>query len=169
MIIMALSLIITIDTERPPDIGARKWSDFSKAGMEAAANLWHEKYVRHHFATYAAVKYGYQPRKPRTQKRKRAAAKAGQAIKGGRVPLVWTGLLERQMLRRGILRVYPSRFVLRKPAGPYVTSRPRGNRPNMVTEITTVIPSEERAMADRYAYRAAALMNSFRARRRVTP
>lgn len=164
---MALALYIEIDTERPPDIGARKWSDFSKAGMAAAAELWETRYVRHHFDTFASVKYGYQRRRPQTEKKKRAAAKAGKALKGGRVPLVWTGLLERQMLRRGILRVYPTRFVLRKPAGSYITERPRGGRPNMVLEIIKTIPSEERAMAAAYESKAAELMNNFRATRRV--
>jgi len=164
---MALTLHIDIDIQRPPDIGARRWSDFSKAGMTAAAELWQDKYVRHHFEQFSSVKYGYQKRKARTKKKKEAAARAGKAIKGGRVPLVWTGLLERQMLRRGILRVYPSRFVLRKPAGSYITERPRGGRPNMVKEITTTIPSEERAMAAAYESKAAELMNNFRATKRI--
>lgn len=164
---MAISLILIIDTERPPDIGARRWSDFSKAGMNEVAELWHSKYIRLHFMDFASVKYGYQPRKSRTLKRKRQLARAGKVAKGGRVPLVWTGLLERQMLRRGILRVFPRRFTLRKPAGPYITNRPRGGRPNMMKEITTVLPSEERGMARAYEDKAAELMNTFRAHRRV--
>lgn len=164
---MALSLILTIKTERPPDIGARKWSDFAKEGMRAAAELWQDKYVGLHFQPFARAKYGYQPRKVETIRRKKGAAAKGKAIKGGVVSLVWTGLLERQMLRRGILRIYPTRFVLRKPAGSYVTNRPRGGRPNLVREITTVIPSEERAMAAAFEERTAQLMNHYRATRRL--
>ena len=164
---MAISLILIIDTERPPDIGARRWSDFTRAGMDEVAKLWHSKYIKLHFQDFSAVKYGYQPRLSKTLKRKRKLARIGKVQKGGRVPLVWTGLLERQMLRRGILRVFPRRFTLRKPAGPYITNRPRGRRPNMVKEITTVIPSEERGMASAFESKAAELMNTFRAHRHV--
>lgn len=163
---MALTLHIQIDTTRPPDIGARKWSDFSKVGMRAVADLWHDKYIRPHFQPSARYTYGYSRRAPSTIKRKKAAAAAGKAKKGGAADLVWTGTLERQMLRRGILRIFPTRFVLRKPAGSYITDRPRGGRPNMVREITTVVPREQDAMARAYQSAAAKLMNNYRATRR---
>lgn len=164
---MALGLILTIDTTRPPDIGARRWSDFTKAGMTAVADLWHEKYIPFHFETFAAIKYGYQKRTPRTLIKKKKAAAKGKAIKGGRVALVWSGTLERQMRRRGILRVFPKRFVLSKPAGSYITNRPRGGRPNMVQELTKVLPGEERAMAKVFQEKTAELMNTYRAKKRV--
>jgi hypothetical protein len=167
--LMALALIMTIQYERPPDVGARKMSDFNKVGMGRVADYWQDKYLPHHFSDYAKVKYNYQKRRPKTNKRKRKLAKTGEVKKGGRVPLVWSGTLERQMKRPGILRVYPTRFVLRKPAGPYITNRPRGRRPNMVKEITTVIPSEERRLADVFENVVAEQLTKYRARRRVRP
>lgn len=162
---MPLTLHVSTHTTRPPDIGARKWSDFSKAGMTAVADLWHEQFIAPHFQTAAKYRYGYQARKDKTRARKIRAARVGKALKGGQVDLVWTGALEQQMLRRGILRVYPTRFVLRKPAGSYITDRPRGGRPNMVREITTVHPHERSRMGVTFANAAANLMNTYRATR----
>lgn len=163
---MALTLHIEIDTTRPPDIGARKWSDFSKVAMQAAADLWHEKFIWTHFQPSSRYTYRYSRRAPDTIKRKKQRAIKGQVKKGGSVDLVWTGTLERQMLRRGILRIFPTRFVLSKPAGSYITDKPRGSRPNMVREITTTVPREQEAMARAYQSAAAKLMNTYRATRR---
>ena len=163
---MALSLHIQIDTTRPPDIGARKWSDFSKTAMRAAADVWHTKFIETHFRPAAKYKYRYARRTSKYTDRKQALARVGKAARGGQVDLVYTGTLEKQMLRRGILRIFPTRFVLSKPAGSYITDRPRGGRPNMVKEITTVVPSEAEAMAKAYQEAAAKLMNTYRATRR---
>ena len=165
--IMALSLILSITYDTPPDISARKFSDFSKAGMQAAADLWEDRYLPLHFEPFAFAKYGYKERLPATRSRKRKLAKRGKVKKGGAAALVHSGDLEGRMRRAGVLRVYPTRFVLIKPGGPYVTNRPRGNRPNMVREITTVVASEDRKMSEAYEAEVDRKMAAFRERRTV--
>ncbi len=147
---MGLSLFIGIEYEVPPDVSKRKWSDISKKGMAAIANMWEDRFVGQHFKVGAGKKYNYQNRSPRTWRRKRRGAQRGEVRKSGRAYLVHSGLLEQQMQRSGFLRVFPTRLTLRKPAPSYVTNRPRGGRPNMHDEITEQVPSETEALAETY-------------------
>lgn len=163
---MPFAIIMT--EERPPDVSARKFSDFSKGAMGEPALLWEDKYLDFHFEPFSGPKYGYAKRRPATLAKKRGLAKLGVVKKGGRALLVHTGLLQEQMKRPGRLRVFPSRFVLTKPASSYVTDRPQGRRPNMVREITTVLSSEEVRMAERYRDVLTERLNTYRATRRKT-
>lgn len=160
---MAFSIII--QQERPPDIGARRFSDFSKAGMTVAGRLWETRFVRRHFRAGAASRYGYKTRSPGYLRKKKGLAAKGKVKKGGAAPLVFTGLLEEQMTRRGILRAFPTRITIRKPAGPYVTTRPQNGRPNIPEEITATVPEEDARMDKAYDKVVTRHMNTFRARR----
>lgn len=165
---MALTLILSIEYEQPPDMSARKFSDITKRANQSVAKLWENKILPLHFEGYAGGKYGYEKRHPSTLARKKKLAKRGKVKKGGRVALVHSGNLEAQMGRPGVLRVFPRRFTLIKPAGPYITARPRGNRPNMVAEILTVLPSEDRRLTEAYDKSATRQLTRYRARRKKT-
>ena len=79
-----------------------------------------------------------------------SAVGVGRRVKkGGKAALVWSGLLEEQMGRPGVLRAAAKRFTLRKPAsGTHVTARPRNNRPAIAREITTVNPDERNRLLE---------------------
>lgn len=165
---MGLVLHFEISTERPPDVMARKWSDLSKEGMQDVADEWQQKILPLHFEPFAAAKYGYQPRKQSTVKRKRGLSRRGKVEKGGNVSLVHSGDLEKQMQRAGVVRVYPTRVTVIKPAGSYITDRPRGDRPNMMRELLTVLDSESRRLGQIQKAGTLAALERFRERRSVT-
>lgn len=104
---------------------------------------WDATYLPMHFRRGAGRRYGYKHRTHKTKKRKERLAERGIVQEGGKVDLVWTGLLKRSMLTSHSIRAYPSRVVINMPTTSYVSSRPRdGKRPNMALEITSVAPSE---------------------------
>ncbi len=142
-----MGLGLSIQIEREGWLSKRAWNEMQRESWSAVSDRWEKKILPLHFQPFAAAKYGYQQRAASTKKRKRRDARRGRAKKGGSVALVHSGLLEEQMRRSGISRVFPTRFTLVKPAANYVTNRPRNGRPNMVAEITKVIPSEERQLA----------------------
>lgn len=164
---MPVHIGLDITLERPPDVMARKFSDMTKAGMGKLALRWNDKYLPLHFKPGAAQRYGYQPRKPSTNQRKRRAAAKGLAKQGGRLPLVHSGNLEAAMARGGVLRVFPSRVTLTKPAGPYLTDRPRNGRPNMMRELAALHPSEKTKLAEVFERVVMREMAKFRRRKKL--
>lgn len=164
---MPLALIITIDYTQPPDVAKRKWSDFTKAANEEVAETWQEKHAPLHFESFAEVKYGYRARRPKTLKKKQGRARRGITLHGGQRALVDTGLLQRQMTRRGILRVFPTRFTLDHPT--HVPRRPRNSSIDLHAELVKVTPSEDRFLARVWERRIELELLNYKPRRRVKP
>ena len=70
-----------------------------KAGLTAAIDLWHEKFLPRHFRSGAFHRYKYHERTRHTLYRKRARArKLGRP--DIRLPLIWTGTTRREVVRR---------------------------------------------------------------------
>ena len=132
-------------------LGIRKQRRVMIAVHYGAGKLWDKEYLGMHFRLGAGRRYSYQHRTAKTKRRKEQLAARGKVKKGGRVDLVHSGLLEESMTRQHVIRAYPTRVVVNMPTTSYVSSRPRGNRPNMAAEITRVIPSEIARIADESA------------------
>jgi len=163
---MPLALYIDITYTRPPDVAARKWSDFAKAGNAAVAERWHENYLPSHFAEHAKTKYNYARRAASTLARKARMAKRGQAMHGGRRLLVEKGLLREQVSRRGILRVYPTRFTLKMPS--HVPRRPKNSSIDLHEEVTRTTSGERRMLAKLWKKVVLKHLENYRPRRRVS-
>lgn len=162
---MPLGLTISVDYTRPPGVMARKWSDFTKAANQDVAEEWHEKYLPSHFAEYAQQRYRLQARAKKTIAKKERLAKAGHVKHQGRRPLIHSGLLEEQVKRRGILRVFPKRFTLTMPS--HVPRRPRFSSILLHDEIVRVIDSENRTLAKVWKRRILKELDGYRPRKRV--
>jgi hypothetical protein len=119
----------------------RKLSDFQKAANQAVAREWEARYLPKHFEDYGARRYNLAQRALSTIKKKERMAKAGKVKHGGRRALIHGGVLANQMALSGILRVFPSRFTMRKPS--HVPRRPRYSSIDLHAEVTKVIREEE--------------------------
>ena len=139
-----------IDITSDPDIEtlARRVPRLMKFAFERTAMYWHKKMLPRHFERKAKRKYHYQPRRRRYQHRKQAFAKRDRKIqKGGRSPIVYSGLTEALAEGRGVIRAYPTRVRLRMPSPRYVTPRPKDpSKPNLHDEILRVMPGENRTL-----------------------
>ena len=162
---MGISLHISIDYTRPPEVAARMWSDFCKDANMDVADEWHQKYLPSHFAEFGQQRYRLQHRAPSTLKKKAALARGGLVKHGGRRALVHTGLLREQVTRRGILKVYPTRFTLSMPS--HVPRRPRFSSILLHDEITRTIPSEDRALGKIWKAKILQRLENYKPRRRV--
>jgi hypothetical protein len=117
------------------------------AANRAMAELWQRKFKHLHFGIAARHRYGYQPRRPGTLKRKRQLAERGVVQDGGRVDLVHSGVMRQQVLRYHPIRATPkfSSILLHGPV--YFQIRYKPGRPNLADEVTRIIPSEGTALA----------------------
>jgi hypothetical protein len=118
----------------------RALSDMQKAANTVVAREWETRYAPKHFEDYAARRYQYAQRAASTIKKKERLARGGRVQHGGKRPLIWAGLLEQQMRRRGVLRVYPTRLTLRKAS--HVPKVPAKSKINLHAEVTKVIAEE---------------------------
>jgi len=135
---------ITVVEERPPDVTVRAWRAIKTAAHAKQGKHWHRKFVKKHFRPGAANKYGYRPRSRKWVAKKIALAKRAphKFPQGGRVPLVFTGETERSIRQVAIVRAYPTRCTIEMHGPRHVTMTPRGNRPWLAKEITTVSDDE---------------------------
>ncbi len=146
---MAGPLIFIEVTEKPPiEARMREHPEAMRTAFEAGGVLWAQDILPRHFEEGSARRYGHQPRKERTKKRKLAAARVGAAILGGRVDNVFTGLMMRAVLGAQRIKARPGgvEILIFGPRYLFQYDKRRGH-PQKAREISTVIAEEEREVA----------------------
>lgn len=99
-------------------VSAATWREVSQRAWEAVAAFWHEKILPKHFDRGAYREYGYPARSRKHEERK-------QRRFGHQRPLVFSGKLERQVLRMREVRAQGGTGGVRR-AGPAAGSRAEG-------------------------------------------
>ena len=146
---MAGPLIFIELTEKPSVAAlAEAHPEAMRAAYEVGGVHWAQDILPRHFEESAARRYGHQPRKRRTIRRKLAAARVGAAILGGRVDNVFTGLMMRAVLGQQRIKSTPSsvEVLIFGPRYLYQYDK-RRNHPQKAREISTVIPEERQEVA----------------------
>lgn len=140
-----------IDIESDPDIPtlARRMPQVMRFAFTQTAAHWHQDMLPRHFEPKAQRRYRYQARRRGYQNRKKAFAKRdGKIQKGGRAPVVYSGLTEALAEGHAVVRAFPTRVTLRMATTKWVTPRPKDPaKPNLHDEILAVMPGENRTLA----------------------
>ncbi len=146
---MAGPLILLEVTEKQPvEALLAAHPEALRAAYEAGGDHWARYILPEHFRPQAARRYGHQPRKRRTIRRKLAAARVGAAILGGRVDNVFSGLMMRAVLANQRITSTRSSAEVRITGPRYLYQHDkRRNQPQKARELTTVLASEARAIA----------------------
>lgn len=144
----ALPIRVLVQLDRPPEVTIRAWRDITRSSHAEMAERWYTEFMPLHFRQDAAAKYGYQPRSAKYLKRKQQRGSAGIARTGieagGRLPLVYTGLLRRSARAFVQIRGFPTRGVVTMALPAYATIKPyQSGRPNLAKELTTVTRGEQ--------------------------
>lgn len=114
-----------------------------KLANTAAGEFWHRKLAGRHWASGAAQRYGYQPRKRGYLARKIKAARKGKALAGGVVPLLYTGAMRQLMTHSHVNHSTPTYIKVRMKGPRYVSMRPwKSGFPNLAAEATAVAADE---------------------------
>lgn len=140
---MAL-MIFTELTETPPWEGLkREQNKILRAAHRAQGEHWASQMLPKHFTPQAHRMYGYQPRKRSTVFRKLRLAKIGKVLLGGRVDLVWSGLLASAVLGHQTVSSTPRGVTVRMFGPTYLYAfDKRKNQPNKADEIRAVTAEE---------------------------
>ena len=128
-------IALGFDVEITGMVSRRALSRMRREAMKRAGAYWQQKMLPKHFQPGAIRTYGMKRRTAAYQKRKKA--------KGIRHAVVWSGQLKSLMLRRQIVRAFPTRATINIPGPSYLSMRPKGNRPNLGEEVTAVIKRDE--------------------------
>ena len=136
--------VFTELTEKPPWEGLkREQNAILREAHEEQGRHWAEHMLPRHFSPRAGVIYGYQPRKDSTIRRKLRLAKVGQVLLGGRVDLVWSGLLAAAVLQHQTVTPTASSVTVRMFGPTYLHAfDKRKNQPNKADEIRAVTAEE---------------------------
>lgn len=140
--------IITKVIEDPPWEGRkREHSEIMRRAHGAQGKYWADEILQRHFTAQARSRYGHQPRKRSTVFRKIRGAKHGRVLLGGRVDLVWSGLLMRAVLTHQSIRATPTSVTVRMfgPRYLYKYDKRKG-QPNKADELRAVSPDETDAL-----------------------
>lgn len=157
------------DGDRPDLVPIRAWRRIMKHGMMTMGRHWHEKFLPLHFGPKAARRYkgAYQPRTTEHVLRKRGISKSDinsrmagapsergarrrfrERVKnqlvseaGGRDYLRFRGTLQ-QLSKNATFRAFQTRVNVEIPAPAYVKSKRYPNSPDMMHELSAVLPSE---------------------------
>ena len=142
-------LKITGEFPKPRGMGRRIWSDIKKNAHAEIAAYWHKHFLRKHFQPSARSLYGYRNRSRKYLRRKEFLANHGRAFlaapiqMGGKVDLVFTGAMSRQLIANNTIKAYPTRATLIMTGPRYVTMRVwRMNQPDKAAEITAMREEE---------------------------
>jgi len=135
--------------EQPEDLSQRAGRRILKATHHAIGSRWDREFMPRHFRRGARDRYNYKQRGLGYRQKKERLARAGLIPRGGKADLVFSGLLERTMVRRHNIRAFPARVTITLPGPSYFTSKPRNpNRPNMAAELTAVHTNEQRQLLE---------------------
>ena len=101
-----------------------------------------------HFREGNRRRYNHKARTAAYKKQKRRLARRSKVERGGRVDLVYSGLLESLVTRHHIVKAFPTRATINLQGPRYVTMRPKDpTKPFKAREIITV-RDDERADLD---------------------
>ena len=130
--------------EKPSDVTVRAFRDLLKGAWQAVGEWWDKEIKPRHLDADAADRYGYQPRKDFTLKRKAAIAKhSPRVLYGGKRPLIWSGRTREAVLLTQIPRAFPTRMTIEMPTPKYVQMNPKKpSHPNLGEELTRLTPDE---------------------------
>jgi len=135
---MSLSIKIRTNFDGALNAGKRDVERIMRQEFENIGETWHRQHRKRHFTQYGASLYGYEPRKPGYNRRKRNA-------KGHMLPLVWSGY-SRLASRIKSVRVVKSkgqyRAIVVMPAVRVLNFRNPKSSINMRREFETIAPSE---------------------------
>lgn len=132
-----------------PYLSVRATRRVLKGAYEVIGRKWLEDYLPLHFHPVAANRYGYTPRTSGTNKKKRRLAERGKVEDGGRLPLVWSGVLRRAMLSHSHrVQAFPTRATIKLIGPSYLSINYKPGRPNMAREILTVTSDEATKLAE---------------------
>ena len=158
---MTVPVKITIKEKRPPGVSARKWRVFTKESWAIVGNYWHEHMLEDHFRPDAKYRYHYQRRASKYIAKKLALAKRGDVEGGGRTDLVFKGDLKEFVTSLAYVQAFPARAKLVMKAPSYVTSKPKGGRPWMAQEVSTVLEGEKKKLGKIQKEHIVNKMNSY--------
>ncbi len=128
------------------DLPIRSQRRVMKATMGSVALMWRNRMLMQHFRSGAASKYNYQRRSRKYVERKRLLARFGAVEAGGRLPLVFRGLLRRAMKALHRIAAYWSRALVHLVGPSYFKRTIGSSRPNLVDETLTVTSDEDREL-----------------------
>ena len=124
-------------------IARKTIEDWLRNAHQEVGDYWHRKMLGRHWASGASAKYFYAQRSAKYLKAKIKAAKSGAALAGGRVPLLFSGVLRSSLKAWVQIKAFPSRVTVRMIGPKYVSMTPKKvGHPNMGKEITTVTEDE---------------------------
>lgn len=160
--------VTIIETERG-ELSQRALDRCLRAAYLAMAEEWVAKYLKLHFKSGNASRYGYKPRSAKWLKRKAFFGRIGLSLYGGQVPLVDRGRMRDMILGGYTIRAYPTRATVKLPGPRYLQARPnpigpRRNRPDMAAEILRVLPDELKQLETYAGSRMDQLLNIERAK-----
>ena len=115
----------------------------TKEALKTSAQTWRRLFLDRHFNRNAASRYGYRERSKKTQRKKQRLAKVGLVEMAGKVDLVHTGRLKRQMKGKKPIVSRPLHATVKLGGPRYFKINYRPGRPNMAAEVTKVIQSEQ--------------------------
>lgn len=156
-------------------IPIRAMREIGRTANRKTCMFWVVEYLPGHFEPGADTKYGYKPRSSKYQRAKeRQAARKGptrrQVRKGGKVDLVYSGLMERIMTRqRPSIRAYPTRAVADIVGPSYISLRPKDpDHPHKAAEVTATIRPEVDAIAEFFGRVSTRLIDEHHANKKTT-
>lgn len=142
----------------------REFGELKQRTWKAAGQYWSKVMLPRHFQKSAHNTYRYQPRSPKYLKRKERMAERGKAEKGGTTDLVLSGDLEQKVKDHVFIRTYPSRMTMKLIGPSYLTSKPKGSRPNMGQELFAISDGEWKMITRRMQRVSDAVLKEIRKR-----
>ena len=152
---------ITVTEKGGPADTAREVTTAINAGLEGAVKYWHRNLVPGHFKQGAAHRYSYAPRTPAYCRRK-------GRVKGHQLPLVWSGTMRDQVLRRVDIKTMKTRASARGKvyanAFNFASRRRASGRPgpDLGAEVLATADGERNALAQLTERRATKHLNRIR-------
>ena len=156
-----MTIWLGFDIEITGEISARALRQMRREAMKRTGAYWQQRQLPKHFTQTAKTEYSMKRRGRKYQARKRKIAK-----KGGRAPLVFTGMMELLMRRKQVVRAFPTRVSISIPGPSYMSMRPKGNRPNLGEEATRVNKKDEDELTRIHDQELQKLIDNYKPKRR---
>jgi hypothetical protein len=135
-----IPIAIKITFTPPMAKWSRKLREVTREAHRVEALAWHRMFAPLHFNERARHRYGYKRRNAKYIRRK---AKLGFGI----IDLIYSRLTVEKVLRPPMVKAFPTRATLVCHSPSYIKMRPHfRDAPALAKEITTVIPTERRAL-----------------------
>lgn len=146
---MPLPILTTVTIEPPIKASKRAIKEATREGHRKQGETWFREMLKDHFIPSARQRFHHKPRKRTWIKRKIKAAQRGEAIKGGLVDNVFTGLMERLLTSHRSIKAFPTRVTITLFGPSYIRMQPRDpNKPHKAAEIFTVARDQEQRLTD---------------------